>query len=65
MELLWDQATTSIDDMDTAIVRFHWIGESESIPEAKKSSTNLHILIIWQKQVGDWQLLALASTRIG
>jgi ketosteroid isomerase-like protein len=50
---------------DTAIVRFHWIGESETIPEGKKSSTNLHILMIWQKQAGDWKLLARASTKLG
>src|SRR3954470_24259921 len=28
----------------TAIVRFHWLGEAEAIPDGKKSSTNLHIL---------------------
>lgn len=28
---------------DTAIVRFHWIGESETIPDGKTSSTDLHI----------------------
>ena len=50
---------------DTAIVRFHWIGESETIPDGKKSSTNLHILMIWQKQAGDWKLLARGSTKLG
>src|SRR5262249_14854444 len=25
-----------------AIVRFHWVGQSESIPEGKKNDTNLH-----------------------
>jgi ketosteroid isomerase-like protein len=50
---------------DTAIVRFHWIGESETIPDGKKSSTNLHILMIWQKQAGEWKLLARASTKLG
>jgi hypothetical protein len=49
---------------DTAIVRFHWTGESETIPDRKKSSTNLHILMIWQKQGGDWRLLARASTKL-
>jgi ketosteroid isomerase-like protein len=49
---------------DTAIVRFHWVAESETIPEGKKSSTNLHILMIWQKQAGDWKLLARASTKL-
>ena len=47
-----------------AIVRFHWLGEAESVPEGKKSSTNLHILMIWQKQAGEWKLLARASTKI-
>jgi ketosteroid isomerase-like protein len=49
---------------DTAIVRFHWVAESETVPEGKKSSTNLHILMIWQKQSGDWKLLARASTKL-
>src|SRR5262249_20850106 len=35
---------------DTAIVRFHWLGESEAVADGKKSSTNLHVLTIWQKQ---------------
>src|SRR5438105_8151869 len=43
-----------------AIVRFHWLGESESVPEGKKSSTNLHILMNWQKQGSDWKLLSRA-----
>src|SRR5215831_12182056 len=46
---------------DTAIVRFHWVAESETIADGKKSSTNLHILMIWQKQAGNWELLARAS----
>src|SRR3982750_1994519 len=33
-----------------AIVRFHWVGESEAVADGKKSSTNLHILMNWQKQ---------------
>ena len=36
---------------DVAIVRFHWLGESETIADGKKNSTNLHILMTWQKQV--------------
>jgi ketosteroid isomerase-like protein len=47
-----------------AIVRFHWLGEAESIPEGKKSSTNLHILMNWQKQGADWKLLTRASTKL-
>jgi ketosteroid isomerase-like protein len=49
---------------DVAIVRFHWLGESESVPEGKKSATNLHILMIWQKQAGEWKLLSRASTKL-
>ena len=49
---------------DTAIVRFHWVAESETIADGKKSATNLHILMIWQKQAGDWKLLARASTKL-
>jgi ketosteroid isomerase-like protein len=47
-----------------AIVRFHWLGEAESIPDGKKSSTNLHILMNWQKQGSDWKLLSRASTKL-
>jgi ketosteroid isomerase-like protein len=49
---------------DVAIVRFHWLGESESIPDGKKSSTSLHILMNWQKQGGEWKLLSRASTKL-
>jgi ketosteroid isomerase-like protein len=47
-----------------AIVRFHWLGEQESIPDGKKSSTNLHILMNWVKQGSDWKLLSRASTKL-
>ncbi len=49
---------------DVAIVRFHWVAESESIADGKKSSTNLHILMNWQKQGWDWKLLSRASTKL-
>jgi len=49
---------------DAAIVRFHWIAESESIPTGKRSKTNLHILMVWQKRDGDWKLLARGSTKL-
>jgi ketosteroid isomerase-like protein len=63
---------TSLEYKDTwirvvgpvAIVRFHWLGEQESIPEGKKSSTNLHILMNWVKQGSDWKLLSRASTKL-
>jgi hypothetical protein len=47
-----------------AIVRFHWVGEAEAVPDGKKSSTNLHILMNWQKQGADWKLLSRASTKL-
>ena len=47
-----------------AIVRFHWVGQSESIADGKKSDTNLHILMNWQKQGSDWKLLTRASTKL-
>ncbi len=48
-----------------AIVRFHWLGEAEAVPDGKKSSTNLHILMNWQKQGTDWKLLSRAATKLG
>ena len=47
-----------------AIVRFHWLGEQEAVADGKKSSTNLHILMNWQKQDADWKLLSRASTKL-
>ena len=47
-----------------AIVRFHWVGESEAVADGKKSSTNLHILMNWQKQGADWKLLSRAATKL-
>jgi ketosteroid isomerase-like protein len=49
---------------DAAIVRFHWVAESQAASDGKKSSTNLHILMNWQKQGGDWRLLSRASTKL-
>jgi ketosteroid isomerase-like protein len=49
---------------DAAIVRFHWLGESEAAADGKKSSTNLHILMNWQKQGAEWKLLSRASTKL-
>jgi D-aminopeptidase len=49
---------------DAAIVRFHWVAESEAIADGKKSSTNLHILMNWQKQGADWKLLSRAATKL-
>jgi ketosteroid isomerase-like protein len=47
-----------------AIVRFHWLGESQVIADGKKNNTNLHILMNWQKQGSEWKLLSRASTKL-
>ena len=47
-----------------AIVRFHWVGEQEAVADGKKSATNLHILMNWQKQGDDWKLLSRGSTKL-
>ena len=47
-----------------AIVRFNWVSETEAIVDGKKSSTNLHILMNWQKQGADWKLLSRAATKL-
>jgi ketosteroid isomerase-like protein len=47
-----------------AVVRFHWVGESQAVADGKKSATNLHILMNWQKQGADWKLLSRSSTKL-
>jgi hypothetical protein len=47
-----------------AIVRFHWVAESQSAADGTKSKTNLHILMNWQKQGAEWRLLSRASTKL-
>jgi hypothetical protein len=47
-----------------AVVRFHWVGESEAVADGKKNSTNLHILMNWQKQGADWKLLSRSATKL-
>jgi ketosteroid isomerase-like protein len=47
-----------------AVVRFHWVGESQAVADGKKNATNLHILMNWQKQGADWKLLSRASTKL-
>lgn len=49
---------------NNAIVRFHWVGEQQAMADGKKSATNLHILMVWQKQGNDWKLLARSATKL-
>ena len=63
LSLKYDDVKTRVVG-DAAIVRFHWLGESEAVADGKKSSTNLHILMNWVKQGADWKLLSRASTKL-
>lgn len=47
---------------DAAMVRFRFVGESQN--GDKKSQANLAILMVWQKQSGEWKLLARGSTKL-
>ena len=49
---------------NTAIVRFNWVGEQQARADGSKTLTNLHILMIWQKQGDDWRLLARSATKL-
>jgi hypothetical protein len=61
----WTNLDPQIRVVNTAaIVRFHWVAESQSVADGKKSNTNLHILMNWQKQGADWKLLSRASTKL-
>ena len=63
ISLAWQDLSVRVVG-SAAIVRFHWVGESQSVPDGKKSSTNLHILMNWQKQGADWKLLSRGSTKL-
>jgi hypothetical protein len=63
ISLAWQDLSVRVVG-SAAIVRFHWVGESQSVPDGKKSSTNLHILMNWQKQGADWKLLTRGSTKL-
>ena len=63
LSLAYDDVKISVVG-NVAVVRFHWKGESEVVADGKKNSTNLHILMNWQKQGADWKLLSRASTKL-
>lgn len=49
---------------NAAIVRFNWVGEQKAVADGKLTATNLHILMVWQKQGDDWKLLARGATKL-
>ena len=46
-----------------AIVRFNFVGEQE-FTDGKKTPQNLAILMNWQKQGNDWNLLSRSATKL-
>jgi len=63
LTLEWSDITVRVVG-DAAIVRYHWMGENQAVADGKKSSTNLSVLMNWQKQGGDWKLLSRATTKL-
>lgn len=63
ISLEWKDRTIRVVG-DTAIVRFNWHGESEALADAKRTKTNLHILMNWIRQGAEWKLLSRAPTRL-
>ncbi len=61
LSLAYDGTTVRVVG-DAAIVRFKFVGESQV--GDKKNQSNLGILMVWQKQQGDWRLLARCATKL-
>ena len=49
---------------NAAVVRFNWVGEQQSVADGTKTATNLHILMVWQKQGDEWKLIARGATKL-
>jgi ketosteroid isomerase-like protein len=47
---------------NTAIVRHLWVSQTEL--EGKVTDTKIGVMQVWQKQDGDWKLLARSSYRL-
>ena len=61
LSLAYDDTTVRVVG-DAAIVRFKFVGESQT--GDKKNQSNLGNLMVWQKQQGEWRLLARCSTKL-
>lgn len=57
---LSDQTIRIVDNI--AIVRHHLVAETKD--NGKPGNPNLGVLLIWQKQKGQWKLLARQATRL-
>jgi hypothetical protein len=40
------------------------VSEQDATADGKKTATNLHILMNWQKQGADWKLLSRSATKL-
>lgn len=49
---------------NAAVVRFNWVGEQQAASDGTKTATNLHILMVWQKQGDEWKLIARGATKL-
>lgn len=49
---------------NAAVVRFNWVGEQQAVATGARTHTNLHILMVWQKQGDEWKLLARSATKL-
>jgi hypothetical protein len=61
LSLVFNDTTVRIVG-DAAIVRYKFVGENQT--GDKKNDVNLGILMVWQKQHGQWKLLARCSTKL-
>ena len=59
--LAFNDTTIQVVD-NAAVVRFKLVGDSET--EGKKTPINIGVLMVWQKQAGDWKLLARHSVKL-
>jgi len=59
--LEWPDLTVQVVG-NNAVVRHLWVSESEL--DGKVTSTKIGVMQVWQKQNGNWKLLARASWRL-
>jgi len=59
--LEWPDMTLQVVG-DNAVVRHLWVSQSER--DGKVTNTKIGVLQVWQKQDGNWKLLARASWRL-
>jgi ketosteroid isomerase-like protein len=48
---------------DTGVARHHWVSDNEQ--DGKVTHIDIGVLAVWQKQGGEWKLLARQAYKIG